>query len=109
MMLDTENHEILKTYKDNIHIVTEHIPNDISATRVRKAVKDGASVKFFVPDLVIDYIHDKGIFQKCWMAVLLHKLERGSPIFSAMGPRDPMALPPEAPWRRSSRSKVRHP
>ena len=57
-----ENHEILKTYKDNIHIVTEHIPNDISSTRVRKAVKDGASVKFFVPDLVIDYIHENELY-----------------------------------------------
>ena len=26
----------------------------------------------------------------------MHKLERESPIFSAIGPRDPMALPPDS-------------
>ena len=57
-----EKHTILKTYKDNIHIVREQITNDISSTRIREAVKRDASIKFFVPDPVIQYINDNKLY-----------------------------------------------
>ena len=58
-----EKHDILKIYKDNIHIVTEKIPNDISSTRIRDAVKRGDSIKFFVADPVIQYIEDNRLYK----------------------------------------------
>merc|ERR1712020_629963 len=45
-----EDHPTLKLYSDNIHIVRESITNDISSTKIRTAVKQEDSIKFFVPD-----------------------------------------------------------
>ena len=58
-----EKHPIVKKYKDNIHIVREHITNDISSTKIRAAVKRGASIKFFVADEVIQYIADNELYR----------------------------------------------
>ena len=57
-----EKHPIVSMHKDNIHIVKEHITNDISSTKIRDAVKRGASIKFFVPDEVIQYIKDNELY-----------------------------------------------
>ncbi|KAL9983528.1 hypothetical protein ACROYT_G005714 [Oculina patagonica] len=48
--------DVLTKYKDNIHIVTEWITNDVSATKIRRAIRRDESVKYLVPDPVIDYI-----------------------------------------------------
>ncbi|XP_015604187.1 uncharacterized protein LOC107272016 [Cephus cinctus] len=54
--------DILSKYMYNIHIVTEWIPNEVSSTRIRRALKRGESVKYLVQDLVIDYIYKHGIY-----------------------------------------------
>ncbi|XP_014667508.1 PREDICTED: nicotinamide/nicotinic acid mononucleotide adenylyltransferase 1-like isoform X2 [Priapulus caudatus] len=41
---------------DNIHIITEWMPNEISSTRIRRALGRGESVKYLLQDGVIDYI-----------------------------------------------------
>lgn len=48
--------DVLTKYKNNIHIVTEWISNDVSATKIRRAIRRGESVKYLVPDPVIKYI-----------------------------------------------------
>lgn len=48
--------DVLTKYKDNIHIVTEWISNDVSATKIRRAIRRGESVKYLIPDPVIEYI-----------------------------------------------------
>ena len=35
---------------------------DISATYIRKAIQEGRSVKYLIPDRVIDYIKDKKLY-----------------------------------------------
>lgn len=57
------DHDVLFKYKENIHLVTERVPNDISSTRIRKAIKRGESIKFFVPDPVIGYIATNQLYQ----------------------------------------------
>jgi len=54
---------LLTRYQDNIHIVTETVPNDVSSTRVRAAVSRGQTVKYFVPDSVIEYIGQQGLYR----------------------------------------------
>ncbi|XP_066580904.1 uncharacterized protein Nmnat isoform X2 [Prorops nasuta] len=54
--------DILYKYVDNIIIVTEWIPNDISSTRIRRALKRGENIRFFVQDSVIDYIYSNEIY-----------------------------------------------
>ncbi|RUS72235.1 hypothetical protein EGW08_020008, partial [Elysia chlorotica] len=48
--------DILTKYQENILIVTEWIFNDISSTKVRRALRRGDSVKYLLQDSVIDYI-----------------------------------------------------
>ncbi|XP_070539949.1 nicotinamide/nicotinic acid mononucleotide adenylyltransferase 3-like isoform X3 [Ptychodera flava] len=49
--------DALTRLENHIEIVTEWIPNEISSTRVRRALKRRNSVKYLIPDPVIDYIH----------------------------------------------------
>ncbi|KAL8582899.1 hypothetical protein ACOMHN_043492 [Nucella lapillus] len=59
--------DVLTKYKENIFIVTEWMTNEISATKVRRAVQRGESVKYLLPEPVIDYIrrhHLYGVVDK---------------------------------------------
>jgi len=58
------DHDILHKYRENIHLVTERIPNDISSTRVRKSIKRGESIRFLTPDDVIEYIDANNLYQE---------------------------------------------
>ncbi|ESO96869.1 hypothetical protein LOTGIDRAFT_214411 [Lottia gigantea] len=48
--------DVLSKNQNYIHLVTEWIFNDISATKIRRALRRGESVKYLVQDNVIDYI-----------------------------------------------------
>lgn len=52
--------DVLWKYRHNIHLVEEWITNDISSTKVRRALRRGMSVRYLLPDPVLDYItmHD---------------------------------------------------
>ncbi|MBN3301465.1 NMNA1 adenylyltransferase, partial [Amia calva] len=54
--------DILWKYRNNIHLVKEWITNEISATKVRRALRRGLSVKYLVPDPVVDYIHSHQLY-----------------------------------------------
>ena len=54
--------DVLTKYQNNIDLVTEWIPNDISATRIRRALRRGESVKYLVQDSVIDYIKAHNLY-----------------------------------------------
>lgn len=53
---------ILRQFQHNIHLAREPIQNEISATYVRKALGQGQSVKYLLPDAVIAYIRDHGLY-----------------------------------------------
>ncbi|MBR2696445.1 MAG: nicotinate-nucleotide adenylyltransferase [Parasporobacterium sp.] len=51
--------------KFSAKIVNLYMPNiDISSTDIRDKVKHGMSVRYFLPDSVIDYIHEKGLYHQ---------------------------------------------
>ncbi|EMP33313.1 Nicotinamide mononucleotide adenylyltransferase 3 [Chelonia mydas] len=54
--------ELLTRFQHNIHLVTEWIQNEISATHIRHAVCKGLSVKYLIPDSVISYIKHYNIY-----------------------------------------------
>ncbi|XP_071568010.1 nicotinamide/nicotinic acid mononucleotide adenylyltransferase 1 isoform X2 [Temnothorax nylanderi] len=54
--------DILSKHMNNICIVTEWIPNEVSSTRIRRALKRGESVRYLLQDSVIDYIYKHEIY-----------------------------------------------
>jgi len=56
------NSDLLTRYRNNIHLVTEWIGNEVSSTKIRTAVRRGDSVKYLVPDSVAEYIHREKLY-----------------------------------------------
>ncbi|XP_069771663.1 nicotinamide/nicotinic acid mononucleotide adenylyltransferase 1 [Narcine bancroftii] len=56
--------DIIWKFRNKIHLVHEWIVNDISATKVRRALRRGQSVKFVIPDPVIEYIHRHQLYDQ---------------------------------------------
>ncbi|XWS09658.1 hypothetical protein CRYUN_Cryun39dG0008200 [Craigia yunnanensis] len=54
--------EILNENRDNIKIVDELVPNQISSTRVRECISRGLSIKYLTVDEVIDYIRKQHLY-----------------------------------------------
>ncbi|KAK4515706.1 60S ribosomal protein L27B [Mucor velutinosus] len=56
------SHDILYQYRMNVIIVKQLIHNDISSTKIRLFVKRGMSIKYLLPNPVIDYILDHRLY-----------------------------------------------
>ncbi|XP_061689917.1 nicotinamide/nicotinic acid mononucleotide adenylyltransferase 1 isoform X2 [Syngnathoides biaculeatus] len=54
--------DMLWKHRKNIHVVPEWVANDISATHLRRALRRGQSVKYLLPDNVLQYIHEHGLY-----------------------------------------------
>ncbi|GFT07029.1 hypothetical protein NPIL_520223 [Nephila pilipes] len=54
--------DILSKFQNSIHIVTEWIPNEISSTNIRRALRRGNSVKYLIPDAVLQYIKEHDLY-----------------------------------------------
>uniref|UniRef100_H3A8I9 Nicotinamide-nucleotide adenylyltransferase n=1 Tax=Latimeria chalumnae TaxID=7897 RepID=H3A8I9_LATCH len=54
--------DVLWKYKNNIAVVEEWIPNEISATRIRRSLRRGRSVRYLLPELVVDYIEKNDLY-----------------------------------------------
>lgn len=50
------SHDVLYEHRKNVVIIKQLIHNDISSTKVRLFVKRGMSIKYLLPNPVIDYI-----------------------------------------------------
>ncbi|XP_066527472.1 nicotinamide/nicotinic acid mononucleotide adenylyltransferase 1 isoform X2 [Hoplias malabaricus] len=74
--------DLLYKHRKNIHIVREWVNNDISATHVRRALRRGQSVRYLLPDSVVDYIKEQGLYsvetEKKNADVILAPLQRYS-------------------------------
>ncbi|XP_066537183.1 nicotinamide/nicotinic acid mononucleotide adenylyltransferase 3 [Hoplias malabaricus] len=56
------NSDLLYKHQQNIYLVTEWMRNEISATEVRRALRRGLSVKYLLPDPVINYIKKHNLY-----------------------------------------------
>lgn len=54
--------DLLTTYSSKIELVNEWISNEISATKIRRALGRGQSVKYLIPDSIIKYIKKYGLY-----------------------------------------------
>ncbi|XP_073459634.1 nicotinamide/nicotinic acid mononucleotide adenylyltransferase 1-like [Aquarana catesbeiana] len=56
--------DVLWKYRHNIHLVEEWITHDISSTKIRQALRRGLSIRYLVPDPVLDYIKDHDLYSE---------------------------------------------
>lgn len=54
--------DLLSRHRKSIFLVREWIHNEISATEIRRALRRGHSVKYLLPDSVIDYIREHNLY-----------------------------------------------
>lgn len=54
--------DMLSRHCRNIFLVREWVRNETSATEVRRALRRGLSVKYLIPDPVIEYIHQHNLY-----------------------------------------------
>ncbi|KAK5652738.1 hypothetical protein OQA88_9591 [Cercophora sp. LCS_1] len=53
----------LRQYDSNIWVISQVIQNDISSTKVRLFLKKDLSVRYLIPDPVVEYIDEHSLFQ----------------------------------------------
>ncbi|XP_042295428.1 nicotinamide/nicotinic acid mononucleotide adenylyltransferase 1-like isoform X2 [Sceloporus undulatus] len=56
------NSDLLWGHKENIHLVDEWIANEISATKIRRALRRDQSVRYLIPDPVLNYIKQNNLY-----------------------------------------------
>lgn len=56
--------EMGKDWVSNIHIVRQLIANDISSTRIRQFLRWGMSVHYLLPNVVIEYLREHGLYRE---------------------------------------------
>ncbi|XP_034743389.1 uncharacterized protein LOC117954041 [Etheostoma cragini] len=54
--------DMLSRQRQNIFLVREWVKNETSATEVRRALRRNLSVKYLIPDSVIEYIHQHNLY-----------------------------------------------
>lgn len=54
--------DLLWKYRKSIHVVPEWVTNEISATHVRRALRRGQSVRYLLPDDVVQYIQEHRLY-----------------------------------------------
>ncbi|BFZ62734.1 Nicotinamide/nicotinic acid mononucleotide adenylyltransferase 1 [Saitoella coloradoensis] len=57
------SHDILYEHRKNIIVIKQLIYNDISSTKVRLFLRRGMSVQYLLPNSVIKYIEENGLYQ----------------------------------------------
>ncbi|KAI8336036.1 hypothetical protein BD560DRAFT_451070 [Blakeslea trispora] len=62
------SHDILYQHRLNVLIIKQLIHNDISSTKIRLFVKRGMSVKYLLPNPVIDYIAENKLYHSDYHA-----------------------------------------
>jgi nicotinamide mononucleotide adenylyltransferase len=52
----------LSQYKESIRVIPQLIQNDVSSTKIRLFRKRGKSIRYYIPDKVVDYIYEHGLY-----------------------------------------------
>ncbi|RYO24021.1 hypothetical protein AA0111_g8871 [Alternaria arborescens] len=52
----------LQQWRQNIRVIPQLIQNDVSSTKIRLFRKRGKSIRYYIPDKVVDYIYEHGLY-----------------------------------------------
>lgn len=66
--------EYLQPWKENIYVIQQLIPNEISSTKIRLFLKREMSVQYLIPAPVIEYIEQNHLYQDDGTASSTHSL-----------------------------------
>jgi len=82
----------LARWRDNIHLISQLIQNDVSSTKVRLFLRRGLSVRYLLPMSVVEYIEQNGLYLEDGIGSAVGSIsdkgkgkERESPIQSSGG------------------------
>lgn len=53
----------LERFNGTIHVIHQLVQNDVSSTKVRSLCRQGMSIRYLVPDPVISYIEEHGLYK----------------------------------------------
>jgi len=53
----------LSRWRNNIHMISQLIQNDVSSTKVRLFIRRGLSIRYLLPASVVEYIEQHGLYQ----------------------------------------------
>ncbi|KAF2463112.1 Nucleotidylyl transferase [Lindgomyces ingoldianus] len=53
----------LQQWRDNIRVIPQLIQNDVSSTKIRLFRKRGKSIRYYIPDNVVDYIYEHDLYK----------------------------------------------
>ncbi|KTW26738.1 nicotinate (nicotinamide) nucleotide adenylyltransferase [Pneumocystis carinii B80] len=62
VLSEISKHNILSMYQNNIIIVKQWIYNNISSTKIRFCIQNGLSIKYLLPDSVLQYIYQNKLY-----------------------------------------------
>ncbi len=51
-------------WKGDIHVIPQLIQNNVSSTMIRRFLQSGRSVRYLVPDEVLEYIEEQSLYIK---------------------------------------------
>lgn len=72
--------DVLNHHRSNIHLVSEWIVNEISSTKIRRALQRNESVKYLIQDNVIAYIRDHGLYRPKYLPYTLTNNNTEDPV-----------------------------
>lgn len=52
----------LQQFREKIRVIPQLIQNDVSSTKIRLFRKRGKSIRYYIPDKVVDYIYEHGLY-----------------------------------------------
>lgn len=58
----------LSAWSNNIHQVEQTVLNDVSSTKVRLLLRKEYSVRYLLPESVVDYIEENGLYSRTMMS-----------------------------------------
>lgn len=53
----------LEHFKGTVHVIQQLVQNDVSSTKVRLLCRQGMSIRYLVPDPVVSYIEEHGLYK----------------------------------------------
>jgi nicotinamide mononucleotide adenylyltransferase len=83
----------LARWRNNIHLISQLIQNDVSSTKVRLFIRRGLSVRYLLPANVVDYIEQNGLYLEDSASPNVPEKDKGKEPVAGGSQKDSLASP----------------